>query len=553
MPKYSIGIDFGTLSGRVVLVDVETGDEIASAVQEYAHGVMEEAIPTGKKLPPEWALQHPQDYLDVLSSIIPKIIKESGVSKEDIIGAGVDFTACTMLPVLEDGTPLCFEDKFKNEPNAYVKLWKHHSAQDKANKINEIAEERNEKWLYRYGGKISSEWLFPKIWQTLDEAPDVYEEAAYFIEAGDWIVWMLTGNQTRNAAMAGYKATWHKQDGYPSNDFFKALDPRLENVVEEKLNCPITPIGEKAGEITSKASKLTGLPVGVSVPVAHADAHVAFPAVKVDGSHKMLDIIGTSSCHLVLNEEEKFVPGISGVVEDGIIPGYFGYEAGQGAVGDIFGWFVDNLVDIEYHERAAEKGIGLHEYLTEEAKKLRVGENGLIALDWWNGNRSTLVDADLSGLIVGMTLQTKPEDIYLALIEASAYGTRKIVENYRNHGVPINEFYAAGGIARKNPLAMQIYADVLNMPIKIGGSPEGPALASAIFGAFAAGIDKGGYDSIFEAGNIMGKLDDTVYYPNKENNKIYNDLYDEYILLYNFFGTENDIMKRIKKIKTKTE
>ncbi len=551
MSKYTIGLDFGTLSGRAVLVDVETGEELASVSHDYAHGVIDRELPSGKKLPLDWALQHPQDYLEVLSTVIPAVMKQSGVSADDIIGVGVDFTACSVLPIKADGTPLCFMDQYKDEPHAYLKLWKHHAAQDKANKLNEMAEQRGEKWLSRYGGKISSEWIFSKIWQVLDEAPHIYDEADYFIEASDWTVWQLTGVHTRNACTAGFKAIWHKQDGYPDQEFFKSLDPRLENVVEDKLSTDITPIGQKAGEITKKAAELTGLKEGTAVAIAHADAHVCFPAVKIDGPGKMLDIIGTSSCHLILSEEEHQVPGICGVVEDGIVPGFFSYEAGQNCVGDIFGWFIDHCVPAEYHEQAKNEGVSIHEFLTKKAEKLRAGENGLIALDWWNGNRSTLVDVDLTGMIVGLTLQTRAEDIYRALIEGTAYGTRKIIETFRNNGVPVNEFFASGGIAQKNPLVMQIYADVINMPVKVGGGSQGPALASAIFGAVAAGSERGGYDDVFEAGQAMGKLNDKVYYPNPENTKVYDSLYKEYETLYHYFGVEfKGIMKRLKGLRS---
>lgn len=552
MSKYTIGLDFGTLSGRAVLVDVKTGEELASKTHDYLHGVMDRTLPSGKKLPLDWALQHPQDYLDVLSTAIPAVIKNAGVSPDDIIGVGLDFTACTVLPIKSDGTPLCLIEQYMDDPHAYVKLWKHHAAQDKANKLNEIAEKSGAKWLNRYGGKISSEWMFPKIWQVLDEAPNIYEEADYFIEASDWMVWQLTGVHTRNACTAGFKSIWHKIEGYPDRAFFNKLDPRLENVVEEKLSTDITPIGQKAGEITKTAAELTGLKMGTAVAIAHADAHVCFPAVKIDGPGKMLNIIGTSSCHLILSDDEQQVPGICGVVEDGIVPGFFSYEAGQNCVGDTFAWFVDNCVPEIYHNQAKSEGITIHEYLTQKAEKLRAGENGLIALDWWNGNRSTLVDVDLTGMIVGMTLHTKAEDIYRALIEGTAYGTRKIIETFRKNGVPVNEFFASGGIAQKNPLVMQIYADVINMPVKVGGGSQGPALASAIFGAVAAGTAQGGYDDVFAAGQIMGKLDERIYYPNQKNTEVYDSLYREYERLYNYFGIESkEIMKTLKNIKAK--
>lgn len=550
MPKYTIGVDFGTLSGRALLVNVETGEELGDATLEYPHGVMDETLPDGTKLAPDWALQHPSDYLEVFAATIPAVLQKSGVSSEDVIGVGIDFTACTMLPVKADGTPLCLIDRYKSDPNAYIKLWKHHAAQDKANKLNQIAEEMNQDWLARYGGKISSEWMFPKIWQVLDEAPYIYEEADYFLEAADWVIWQLTGVQTKNSCTAGYKAMWHKQKGYPDKAFFKALDPRLENVVEDKLNCPVTPLGSKAGEITENASKLTGLKPGTAVAVANVDAHVTVPAVKIDGPGKMLAIMGTSTCHILLSDEEHTVPGMCGVVEDGVCPGFYGYEAGQSCVGDHFAWFVENCVSAEYYEAAKAEGLSIHQYLTKKAEQLKVGQSGLVALDWWNGNRSVLVDVDLTGMILGMTLQTKPEEIYRALIEATAYGTRKIIETFRANGVAVNEFYASGGISLKNPMAMQIYADIIQIPIKIGGTTQGPALGSAIFGAVAAGTEKGGYDDVFKAGSVMGKLRDTIYTPIPENAQVYDSLYTEYSKLHDYFGRgENDVMKRLKEIK----
>jgi L-ribulokinase len=550
MKKYTIGVDFGTLSGRAVLVEVNTGEEVMSSVYDYPHAVMDKSLPDGTLLGVDWALQHPQDYLDVFAHTIPELIKLTGVAPEDIIGVGTDFTACTVLPVLKDGTPLCFLDKYRSNPHAYIKLWKHHAAQDKANELNRIAEVRGEKWLARYGGKISSEWAIPKLWQILDEAPEVYAEMAYFIEAADWVIWQLCGVQTRNSCTAGYKEIWHKTDGYPSKEFFKALDPRLENVVEDKLNCPITPLGQKAGSITEEAAKLTGLKVGTAVAVGNVDAHVTIPAVKIDSAAKILGIMGTSTCHILLGDQERIVPGMCGVVEDGVLPGFYGYEAGQSCVGDHFAWFVNNCLPESYSEAAKKKGINVQQYLTEKASQLAVGESGLVALDWWNGNRSVLVDVDLTGMILGLTLQSKPEEIYRALIEATAYGTRKIIETFRNSGVPVDEFYASGGISQKNPMAMQIYADICNIPVKIAGSTQGPALGSAIFAAVAAGKAEGGYDDIFNATKKMGNLKDIIYQPMPEHVTVYDKLYAEYDKLHDYFGRgANDVMKRLKAIK----
>ena len=548
--KYSIGIDYGTLSGRALLCEVETGRELASAVFEYPHAVMDECLPSGKRLGEDWALQHPEDYLEVIYRTVPAVLKESGADPADVIGIGVDFTACTLLPVKKDGTPLCFLPEYADEPNAYVKLWKHHAAQKYANRLNKIASDRGEPWLKNYGGKISSEWAIPKIWQVLDESPEIYEAADAFVEAADWIIWQLTGKESRSSCCAGYKEMWNKRAGYPSEDFFAALDERLRTVVNDKLGKDIQPMGDNAGGLCASMAEKTGLREGTACAVGVIDAHVFVPAVGIAEPGKMVAIVGTSTCHMLLGEEEKQVDGMCGVVEDGILPGFFGYEAGQPCVGDSFAWFIDNCVPASYTEAAKAEGVSIHKYLRKKAEALRPGESGLLALDWFNGNRSVLVDVDLSGMILGLTLRTKPEEIYRALIESTAYGTRMIVETFGEYGVPVNEFIAAGGIAKKDPMMMQIYADVLNMPVRIAASDQGGALGSAIFGAVAAGKEKGGYDDIVEACRKMGKVLDTVYLPNPDAVAVYDKLFAEYRTLHDYFGRgENDVMKRIKALK----
>ncbi|MFN2747699.1 ribulokinase [Bacillus sp. z60-18] len=548
--SYTIGVDFGTLSGRAVLVDVRTGEEVATAVKEYTHGVIDHELPgTKRKLPRDWALQHPADYIEVLEETIPSLLAQSKTAPEDIIGIGIDFTACTILPVDEAGTPLCMRAEYAAEPHSYVKLWKHHAAQEHANRLNQIAEERNEDFLKRYGGKISSEWLVPKVMQIAEEAPDIYDAAAEMMEAADWIVFTLCGNRKRNNCTAGYKAIWNNKTGYPSGDFFAALHPKLETIVQEKLAEDIYSVGEKAGGLTAEMAAKTGLLPGTAVAVANVDAHVSVPAVGITEPGKMLMIMGTSTCHVLLGEDIRMVPGMCGVVENGILPGYVGYEAGQSCVGDHFHWMIEHFVPESYMKEAEAKGITIFELLSEKADKLRIGESGLLALDWWNGNRSTLVDADLTGMMLGMTLATKPEDIYRALVEATAYGTRIIIETFRQSGVPIEELYAAGGIAEKNPFIMQIYADVTNMEIKISGSPQAPALGSAIFGALAAGSENGGYDHIEDAVRHIGKIKEHTYKPIPENVALYDQLYEEYKALYTYFGKQNDVMKRLKKLK----
>lgn len=552
--KYAIGVDFGTESGRAVLIDVSNGKEIASSVYPYSHSVIDEKLPdTEIKLGFDWALQDPDDYIRTFQNTIPAVLRISGVKSEDVIGLGIDFTACTMLPVKADGTPLCDLPEFRKNPHAWVKLWKHHAAQPEADKINETAREMGEGWLDRYGGKISSEWFFSKALQIANEDPALYKAADRLIEAADWVVWRLTGKETRNSCTAGYKAIWSKREGFPSNKFFKALNPLLENVIEEKMSKDILPIGQKAGGLSAEAAQWTGLIEGTAVAVANVDAHVAVPAATVVEPGRMVMIMGTSTCDMVLGTEEHIVPGMCGYVEDGIIPGFFGYEAGQSCVGDHFAWFVENCVPASYLQESADRKLDIHKLLEEKASKLKPGESGLLALDWWNGNRSVLVDVDLTGMMLGMTLATKPEEIYRALIEATAYGKRIIIETFQKNGVPINELVACGGLPEKNPMLMQIYADVIGVPLKISASKQTPALGSAMFGAVAAGKSAGGYDDIVDAAKAMAAIKDVVYKPNPENQKVYEKLYQEYVLLHDYFGRgANDVMKRLKAIKVGT-
>lgn len=549
--KYAIGVDFGTESGRAVLIDVGDGHEIATSVHRYTNSVIDEKLPgTNIRLEPDWALQDPNDYLDVFKNTIPAVVKEGKIDPQDVIGIGIDFTACTMLPTKKDGTPLCFIPEWRNNPHSWVKLWKHHAAQPEANRLNEIARERGFTFLSRYGEKISSEWFFPKVWQILNEAPEVYKAADRFIEAADWVVWQLTGVETRNNCTAGYKAIWSKREGFPPKEFFAALDPRLENVIDEKMNRKMAFLGDRAGGLTAEAAQWAGLKPGTAVAVANVDAHVSVPASAVVDPGSMVIIMGTSNCHMLLGRKEYVVPGMCGHVEDGIMPGYFGYEAGQSCVGDHFAWFVENCVPAAYQKEAEDRNIDIHTLLEEKASKLKPGESGLLALDWWNGNRSVLVDVDLTGLLIGQTLATKPEEIYRALIEATAYGTRKIIDTFEANGVPVNEIVGTGGLPDRNHLLMQIYADVTGKEVKVAASKQTPALGSAMFGAVAAGKAAGGYDTIYEATKVMAHQRAEKYQPDPVHKKIYDRIYAEYAVLHDYFGRgENDVMKRLKALK----
>lgn len=544
---YTIGVDFGTESGRALLVRVADGAEIATAVHAYADGVIDERLPgSDRRLPPDWALQNPDDYLEVLKRTVPAVLNESGVAASEVVGIGIDFTACTMLPTTRDGTPLCRLPEFRDEPHAWVKLWKHHAAQPHADRINAVARERGEPWLDRYGGKISSEWFFSKALQILDEAPAVYRAADRLIEAADWIVWQLTGVETRNTCTAGYKAIY--QDGaFPDREYFRALHPDFADVVDEKMSRQLAQLGDAAGGLSAEAAALTGLAPGTPVAVANVDAHVTLPTSGSVDAGTMVMIMGTSTCHVLVADELREVEGMCGVVPGGIVPGAYGYEAGQSGVGDIFAWHLENAVPAAIHQSAEREGLGLHDYLEREASRQRPGEHGLLALDWFNGNRSLLVDAELSGLLVGMTLATTAVDVYRALLEATAFGTRAIVEAFEASGLRVAKLVAAGGLPGKNPLLMQISADVLGREIYQIASAQAPALGAAMHAAVAAGV----HESIAAAASAMGGLSDVVYRPIPQNAAVYDVVYADYIALHDHFGRSaasepGGVMKRLR-------
>lgn len=542
-----VGVDFGTLSGRAVVVRVADGAELGSAVHEYAHGVVEETLPaTGQRLPHDWALQVPSDYVDVLRTAVPEALALSGVSPADVIGIGTDFTACTVLPTLADGTPLCDLQAFRDRPHAYVKLWKHHAAQQQADRINALAHERGEVWIARYGGRLSSEWELAKGLQLLEEDPELYTRMDHWVEAADWIVWKLCGTYVRNACTAGYKAV-HQDGKYPSRDFLAALDGRFVDFFDDKVAQPLARLGRRAGGLTEEAARWTGLRPGVAVAVGNVDAHVTAPAAQAVDPGQMLAVMGTSTCHVMNSDVLGEIPGMCGVVRDGITPGLWGYEAGQSGVGDIFAWFVRTQVPASYAEDAAARGLDLHEYLTELAAKQEVGEHGLVALDWHSGNRSVLVDHELSGAVVGLTLSSRPEDLYRALLESTAFGTRKIIESFEASGVPVDELVVAGGLL-KNHFLMQLYADVTRRPLSLLDTAHGPALGSAIHAAVAANA----YPDVHAASASMGHKRPNAYTPDEQRAEAYDALYAEYSLLHDHFGrSPNGIMHRLRDIRRK--
>jgi L-ribulokinase len=542
---FVIGVDFGTLSGRAVVVRVSDGAEVGSAVTEFAHAVMDRTLASsGAELPPDWALQDPADYVDVLKNAVPEALRAAGVDGAHIIGLGTDFTACTMVPTLADGRPLSELPEFADRPHAYTKLWRHHAAQPQADRINALAADRGEAWLGRYGGLISSEWEFAKGLELFEGDRELYDRMDQWVEGADWIVWQLTGSYVRNACTAGYKGIF-QNDEYPSREFLSALNPEFACFAEEKLSRDIGQLGAAAGTLCARAAEWTGLPEGIAIAVGNVDAHVTAPAAQAVEPGQMVAIMGTSTCHVMNSDQLVEVPGMCGVVDGGIVAGLYGYEAGQSGVGDIFAWYVKNQVPQSVVDAAEQAQASVHQYLSDQTLDEPIGSHGLIALDWHSGNRSVLVDHELSGLVLGTTLATRPEQVYRALLEATAFGTRMIVESFAESGIPVTEFIAAGGLL-KNPVLMQIYADVLAMPISIIDSDQGPALGSAIHAAVAAGA----YPDVRAAATAMGKLRRNVYQPNRTSVEGYDRLYAEYKLLHDYFGRgANDVMHRLSHLR----
>lgn len=549
MSKYALGIDFGTLSGRCVIVSLDDGNILADVAMNYPNGVVSDRLPTSDTpLLADYALQVPSDYTDVLKYVVREAMSRSQVSPEDVVGMGIDFTTCTILPVDDKCTPLCMYKEFEKNPHAYVKLWKHHAAQPYADRMTAVLKKNKDSRLDSFGGKVSSEWLFPKILQIYEEDRYLYSSCRYICEAGDWLTYLLTGEKYHSYMFAAYKGLYDRNSGFPSEEFFEELSCGFGSVVREKL-FPVKEQFSRAGFLNKEWADILGLREGISVSSPFPDAHVAPPALAVDRPGIVSAILGTSACFMQVDNEYHSIPGICGVVEDGVLPGCYGYESGLCCYGDLFAWFCENCVPSEYKTEAEKRGIPVIKLLTEKAEKLKVGESGIIALDWWNGNRNVLVDGNLSGLLIGMTINTKPYEIYRALLESTAFAVKKIFDTIEENGVCINAVHAGGGIAKKDPFAMQMLADVLGVKIKVSGASQIPALASAIYAAVLAGEANGGYATLAEAQSKMAAPFVAEYTPNEENGRVYASLYEEYCILHDYFGRgENNVMKRLRTI-----
>ncbi|WP_147534332.1 ribulokinase [Bacillus marasmi] len=551
--KYSIGIDYGSESGRVLIVDIATGEIKGMHVIPYRHGVITETIPNSSIMIPKGsALQHPNDYIEVLEQGIPVAMSKAGIKPEQIIGLGIDVTSSTLIPVDETLKPLCLHKEWQDNHHTWLKLWKHHHTKSQTEKIYKLATQRKEKWMRRLGYNISEEWALPKMLEIFEDAPEVYSATTYFIEAVDWLVSNLTATLIRNNCSLGFKTFWNETDGFPE-EFFKELDEEFGSTILTKLQGEVKNIGTRAGFLTKEWAEKLSLPKGLPIATGIIDAHSAVLGTGVYQPGTFLMVMGTSTCHLMLHPEVKEVPGISGVMKDGVLPGLYAYEAGQSAVGDLFGSYVKKHVPKSYYDEAQELGLSVFNLLEKKASKLLPGENGMFALDWHNGNRSILSDADLSGVLIGLTLHTKPEEIYRAYMESTAFGAKIIIETFREWGMNVEKVVACGGLPQRNALLMQIYADILNMPIQISQSEYAPAIGAAVLGSVAAGKENGGHHNIAEAIEHMAQPFDKTYYPNAESVAIYETLFNYYKEMHNLFGiTHVNLMRTLKQLRNRS-
>lgn len=541
MAKYSIGLDFGTLSVRGVLADIADGNIVARAEYVYPHKIMKE-LPDGTTLSPESAYAHPADYMTGLQTVIAKVIK--GIPKEDILSIGLDATSCSVLPLGAGGAPLCFNEEFQNSPHAYIKLWKHHSATRQAARLQEVAVQHSERFLSDLGGTINAENFFPKVLETFEEDRKVFDTAVCFVEVAEWLALLLTGRLCTSESMACFKRFYHPFRGYPAADYFEAVSSGFGKVLS-KLKGKILPVGACAGTLNERIAGILGLNPEVRVAVPQIDAHTAVAAVGGKAGD-FVTVMGTSGVSLLCSHSDTGMAGIYSSSAHCLLPDAYGHEGGQPAVGDTFAHFADTFVPREYHKAAKAEDKDIHTYLTDLASNLKAGQSGLLALDWCGGVRTPLMDYNLSGALIGMTNRTRPEEVYRALLEGVAFGTRRIKEIYESHGHQIHRVFCTGGIARKNKLFCQILADVLACDVHVCETEDGCALGCAIHGAFT--LDEQPHQR-----TLRDMCDErvTTFYPDFVAREIYGEMYKEYLRLAETMGGYESVMKKIYKIKEK--
>lgn len=549
---YALGFDFGTLSCRCVLIDLKNGKLKGSSESRYKSGVIEEALDDGNILLPfNWALQDPNDWIESMSEVCHKILQESKVKPEQILSIGTDFTNCTVVPCKANGTVLCQIDEYRKRPHAWPKLWKHHGAQQYAEEI-QVAAKNNTTWLKKYfGNAVSSEWLFPKALQVLREDPDIYRETEIFIEAVDYIVLFLTGRVTRNTGLLGLNSFWSEEFGFPSDAFLKQLDPRMEHFVQEKMWGDMLEVGDCAGHLTKEAAAILGLTTETIVASGHGDSEVTACGVGASSSGSMILVMGTSTCHQMLSDQFLSFEGLCSVAKGGMIPGLYSYESGQPATGDTFAWLERLCQGGRYEEEAKKANRSLLAYLGELAEKIEPGASGLLALDWLAGNRCLLFDDRLSGAIIGLSLETKIEEIYRALVEGNIFGSKKIIDNYEANGLHIKQVFAVGGIAERAPWIIQMCADVIGKPVYVPTFEYVSARGAAICSAVALGkIDsKHGFLNFEDACIALIPKERREFVPDRKRMEEYEEIYQLYSCFHDTMAKPNFIMKRLKEIK----
>lgn len=550
MEKYAFGYDFGTDSCRLVCVNIESGEIVSEEELRYPHGVITGYLPdTTIRLGTDTCLQDPADYVDVLVSLSQITLERTGIAPEKILCIGTDFTNCTVVPMQSNGRAMCENPIYRDNPHAWVKLWKHHAAEYCAEEIEKYALER---WprIVDYGNTVSSEWLFPKVLQILREDEEIYKLTDTYIEACDWIVFQMTGKLVRNSACLGVNAFYNEEEGgFPDRTFFRDIDSRMEYIIEEKIKGEIKPVGSAAGTLLPEMAQKMGLSEKTIVAVGHGDSEVAACGAGVVEDGSMLIVMGTSTCQQMMHKRKKAFKGLCAVVKDGMIPGMYAYESGQSAVGDIFKWFSQNAVSKELLEEANRRNLDMLKLLDEKAEKLNVGENGIVCLDWLNGNRSILMNYSLTGLSMGMTLETKPWEIYRGYVEATAFGCRMIIDSYRDAGISVRKIIATGGLTQKSKFVAQVYADILGVDVHVPQMRNMSAVGSAVCAAVALGKEQGGYENFASATSAMIHTDEIVYCADLKRHEIYNELYTIYCELYSYFGGKTDLMMRLKKIR----
>jgi L-ribulokinase len=537
---YSIGFDYGTESCRAVLLNLHSGECECVEEQAYENGVITDTL-NGIKLNPLMVLQNPNDYLRCMKQLTAKIIANNHLKSIEIKAIGIDFTSCTVLPVGENFEPLCTEPRYCNEPHAYAKLWKSHSANEEAKYITKHLNESA--LIKKYGGIISSEWLFPKLLEIKNNAPKIFHEMTYFLEAGDWLVCKLTNNLIRSSCQAGFKGMWQKERLQEDEVLLQTIDKDFANLFQTKLAGDIKKPGEYAGNLTNEMAQYLNLHTEVKVAVAIIDAHAAVVGAGLSKSSELLISVGTSSCHILLAQQEKMIPGVAGVVEDGIFENLYAYEAGQVAVGDIFSSFVKEQIPSKYFEEAHNRNKSIFDYLNERAAHLQVGESGLVILDWHNGNRTPFATPDVSAVIIGETLKTKAYEKYRALIESTAFGTKLILQLFEKNHLPIEKIVLAGGIPRKNQFLVQIYADVLQKEIVVLQEQQVTAIGAAILGAATLSNM-----TVRQTAEKYGCKKIKIVKPNDLNKEAYEKLYSMYMQLLNM-SFNSGLLQQLHQIK----